>query len=240
MIRLIASGPDAFSLGQFAERAELPVSSVHRLLKTLERAGFVERSGGQSYCMGRELQRLASLIVASFDIGRCARPLLDGLVHDFHESAALCVYSPPMHRGKIAEVAMTPHPLRFAIEKGDEVPLPWGALGHAILAYLPPSEIELILRTENSSPFTGRPRATRRSLEAEFAEVREQGYVLYCNATIDLAGVAAPVFRGDEEVLGSVGLILPASRFSQNSPAQLGTAGHQAARELSRLAGLRD
>jgi len=236
MIRLIASGPDSFTLGEFAERAQLPLSSVHRLLKTLEGAGFVERGSGQSYRQGRELRRIASLIVSRFDIGRCARELLEGLVRDFHETAVLCVYSPPTHRGVIAEVVLTPHPLRFAIEKGANVSLPWGSLGHAILAYLPPSEIELILRSENSGPLTGRPRPTRQALETEFAAIRENGYALYCEENIDLAGIAAPVFRGPDEVLGAIGMILPSSRYNLHMQGDLAFAVRDAAQELSRQA----
>ncbi len=236
MIRLIASGPDVFTLGEFAERAQLPLSSVHRLLKMLEKAGFVERSAGQSYRQGRELLRIASLIVSRFDLGRCARALLENLVRDFHETAVLCTYSPPTHRGVIAEVVLTPHPLRFAIEKGASVSLPWGSLGHAILAYLPQSEIELVLRNENSGPLTGRPRPTRQALETEFEAIRENGYALYCEEHIDLAGIAAPVFTSRGEVLGSIGMILPSSRYDLHLQGDIALAVRDAAQELSKQA----
>lgn len=69
VIKLIASGPYSFSLGEFAARASLPTSSVHRLLKILEQAGLVERGSGQSYKRGRELHRMASQLVSHFDLG---------------------------------------------------------------------------------------------------------------------------------------------------------------------------
>lgn len=238
MIRLIASGPDDFTLGEFAERAELPLSSVHRLLKTLEKAGFVERGSGLTYRHGRELRRIASLIVSRFDIVRFARPLLEELVERFHETAVLSVYSPPTHRTIIADVVLTPHPLRFAIEKGDNLALPWGALGHAILAYLPPSEIELVLRRENFGPITGRPRPSRPSLESEFTLVRENGFAVYEDDHLDLVGIAAPVFNGEHEVLGSISVILPTSRHALLAQDDLTRAVRDAAQELSRQAGM--
>ena len=233
LIGLIASGPDRFSIGEFAARAELPLSSVHRLLKILERSGFVERGEGQSYRPGRELQRIASLIVSRFDIARFAQPVLQALVDGFHETAALCVYSPPSRRGVIAEVVLTPHPLRFSIEKGVEVSLPWGSLGHAILAFLPAMEVELILRSENSGPLTGMPRPTRDALDAEFTAIRENGYALYCEEHFDLAGIAAPVFNGKDQVLGSIGMILPSSRYGLHLRSDLARAVRDAARDLS-------
>jgi DNA-binding IclR family transcriptional regulator len=238
LIGLLAAEQGTFSIVGFAERAGLPLSSVHRLLKTLEKAGFVERGPGQSYRQGRELQRIASLIVARFDIGRCAIPFLEKLVQEFHETAVLCVYSPPLHRGVVSEVVLTPHPLRFAIEKGATVSLPWGSLGHAILAYLPAAEIELILRSENSGPLTGRPRPTRQSLEAEFADIRENGYAVYCEEHFDLAGFAAPVFKGDTEILGSIGIIIPSSRYDLHLKGDIGSALRDAAGELSRQAAI--
>ena len=102
---------------------------------------------------------------------------------------------------------------------------------------MPPAEIELILRAENSGPLTGRPRPTRQALEAEFTAIRENGYALYCDEQFDLAGIAAPVFKGSEEVLGAIGMILPSSRYSAHSQGNLALAVRDAAQEVSRQAG---
>jgi DNA-binding IclR family transcriptional regulator len=233
LISLIASEPDAFSISEFAERARLPLSSVHRLLKVLERSGMVERDAGQKYRAGRELQRIASLIVSRFDIARFAKPVLDSLSARFSETAALCVYSVPNRRGIISEVVSTPHPLRYAIDKGLEVSLPWGAIGRAILAYLPPSEIEIILRSETVSPLTGNPKPTREFLASELAAIRERGFAQFCDKNFGVAGVAAAIFRGKQEVLGSIGMMLPSQRFELYRHGDMGAAVRDAALELS-------
>lgn len=236
MIRLIASGPDTFTLGEFAERAALPLSSVHRLLKILERAGFVERGSGLSYRRGRELHRIASMIVSRFDLARSARPLLQDLVDRFHETALLCVYSPVSRRAVVAEVVPTPHPLRFNVEKGHEIALPWGSLGPAMLAFLPRSEIEMVLRTEHAGPLTGMPRPARDEIEAELEHVRQHGFARYCERKFDLAGVAAPVFNGENEILGCLGVITLPSRFSPAMESELAIALRTAAKDLSQQA----
>ena len=76
LLKLVAGGPSHFSLGDLAQRARLPASTVHRLLQVLLRSGLVERGPGQSYRPGRELHRLASQLVSRFDLGRSARPFL--------------------------------------------------------------------------------------------------------------------------------------------------------------------
>jgi IclR family transcriptional regulator, acetate operon repressor len=238
LIKLIAAGPHSFTLGEFAVRAGLPASSVHRLLKILERTGLVERGAGQSYKPGRELHRIASQLVSRFDLARSARPLLSELVDRFHETAVLCSYSPAARRAVVSEAVLTPHPLRFNIEKGQEISLPWGSLGRAVLAFLPKSEIEMVLRTEHSGPLTGRPRPTREMLESEFAHVRQHGYARYCEPQFDLAGIAAPVFNGEGEILGSLGFIMPSSRFSPEAETDLAVAIKSAAADLSQQAAI--
>ena len=233
LIKLIASGPHTFSLREFAARADLPASSVHRLLKILEKTGFVERGAGQTYRSGRELNRIASQLVSRFDLARSARPLLEDLVDRFHETALLSVYSPSARRAVVAEVVLTPHPLRYNIEKGLEVSLPWGSLGRAILAFLPKSEIEMVLRNENAGPLTGRPRPARNELEAEFSQIREHRFARYCESQFDLAGVAAPVFGVEGEILGSLGIIMPSARFNSSEAAMLASAVAATAVDLS-------
>jgi DNA-binding IclR family transcriptional regulator len=238
LIKLIASGPHDFSLGEFAARADLPVSSVHRLLKILEKTGLVERGGGQTYRPGRELHRIASQLVSRFDLARSAKPLLQDLVDRFHETAVLCVYSPSVRRAVVAEVVLTPHPLRFNIDKGLEVSLPWGSLGRAVLAFLPRSEIEMVLRSEQSGPLTGRPRPARDELESEFERIRTDGFARYCEPQFDLAGFAAPVFGRENEILGSLGAIMPSSRFSPHMGDELAAGIKAAAADLSQQAAI--
>jgi DNA-binding IclR family transcriptional regulator len=117
LLKLVAHGPDRFSLGDLAARARLPASTVHRLLQVMVRAGLVERGAHQTYRPGREFYAMASQLVARFDVIRSARPLLEGLVERWHETAVLCTYNPTDRRATIADVVMTPHPLRFAVER---------------------------------------------------------------------------------------------------------------------------
>jgi len=238
LIKLIASGPHSFSLGEFAARASLPPSSVHRLLKILEKTGLVERGSGQTYRPGRELHRIASQLVSRFDLARSARPLLQDLVDRFHETSVLCAYSPSARRAVVAEVVLTPHPLRFNIEKGLGISLPWGSLGRAVLAFLPKSEIEMVLRSEHAGPLTGRPRPAREELEAEFDFVRRHGFARYCEPQFDLAGIAAPVFNGENEILGSLGVIMPSARFSSDLSDELAAAIRATAEDLSQQAAI--
>ncbi len=236
LIKLIASGPDRFSLSELSERSGLPASSVHRLLKSLLSGGLVERGGGQSYRPGRELYRLASDLLSRFDIVRSARPLLEALVSDWHETAVLCLYSPASHKAVIADVVPTPHPLRFAVERGIEISLPWGSLGRAVLAYLPKAEIEIIMREATVGPLSGRPRSNRRELSAELEKIRSDGSARYYDSRYDIAGIASPVFGRGNLILGCIGVTMPSMRYQLHTEDDLSVAVQHAANTLSELA----
>lgn len=238
LLKLIASGPSRFSLGDLSDRAGLPPSSVHRLLQALVRSGLVERGLAQSYRPGRELHRLASQLVANFDLVRVARPFLDALVAQWHETAVLCIYSPAQRKAIIADVADTPHPLRFAVARGGEISLPWGSLGRAILAHLPASETEAILREARVGPLTGRPRSARQEVIAELAAIRDEGTARYFDPRYDIAGIAAPIFGVDREIYGCIGVTMPSSRYQLHLEDDLSVAVRDAAMKLSALAAI--
>jgi len=236
LLKLIVSGPSQFPLSELGERARLPASTVHRLLQALLRAGLVERGPGLSYRAGRELHRIASQLVARFDLTRSARPLLEHLAADWHETAVLCAYSPASRRAVIADVAMTPQPLRFSVEKDAAMELSWGSMGRAILAFLTPGEIEAVLREAKAGPLSGRPRPLRTEMHEELAQVRRVGFARYFNPALDLSGIAAPVFGVNGTVLGCIGVTMTTGRYRQHEQDDLATAVVDAACKISALA----
>lgn len=236
LLKIIASGPYRFSLGELAERADLPLTTVHRLLQALIASGLVERGPHQSYRPGRELHRLASQLVSQFDLSRCARPLLSELVEQWQETAVLCVYLPAKRKAIIAEARHSPHPLRFNVEKDKEIELPWGSLGKAILANLQEGEIEAVYRETGCGPLTGRPRSQRAALFEELSEIRKTGVARYTDPGFDLAGMAAPIFGAEGITLGCIGVTMPISRYHVHLEDDLAAAVRAAASELSALA----
>jgi len=238
LLKLVAAGPPQFTLGELTASAGLPASSVHRLLQALVRTGLVERGHGQSYRPGRELHRLASQLVAGFDLTRCARPLLEELVAQWQETAVLCTYSPVMRAAIIADVVMTPHPLRFAVERGGEIQLPWGSLGRAILAFLPQGDTEAIMREATVGPLSGRPRSSRKELEAELHQIHDSGYARYFDPRYDIAGIAAPVFGAFGDIVGCLGVTMPSKRYQLHLEDDLAAAVRQSAATLSEMAAI--
>lgn len=236
LVKLIGEGPARFTLGELAARAGLPQSTVHRYLQALGEYGLVERSGAQSYRIGRELHRIATLLLMRFDLVRNARPMLEDLVGRFNETAVLCTYNPLERHVVVTDCVPSSQALRFAIDQGMEIELVWGSLGRSILAFLPANEIEVVLRESGLGPLSGRPRMPRELMMTEIGAIRAKGYSRFCEESIEVAGMAAPIFGPENKLLGCIGVTMPASRFQQADEAGLAEAICAAATRVTGMA----
>ena len=237
LLKTIAECDATFTLSHLAAEAGLPPSSVHRLLQPLLRAGIVERASGQAYRAGSELLRIASLILRQVDVGSLARPILRRVWSEWEETWSLCVYKHARHLAIVVESIQTPHPLRFMIEPFTELSLTWGSLGRAILASLPDAEAAVAIDRPGLGPLSGQPPATEQEMANIIAEIRDRGFAEYRSDQMDVAGIAAVVYRGDGTVLGSVGITAPAQRLRAAMAPAMAQAVIEAADELSGLLG---
>jgi len=238
LLKLIAEGGRAFTLKDIAERAALPLSTVHRQLQVLVRTGMVERGRDQSYRPGRELYRMAALLRAQFDLGRVAHPFLERLWSDWRETAVLCIYNSSTRTASIVDAILTPHPLRFMVEIGVELALPWGSLGRAILAHLPPEDIDAVLRESRTGPLSGRSLPPLAEMHAELERIRAQGFADYFDPSYDVSGIAAPIRDGTGRTIGCIGITMPSQRFRLHDDRAMGRAIQGSAEELSGLIAL--
>lgn len=237
LLELIAGFEAEFSLKELAARSGLPMTTVHRLLQLLLEADMVERGAGQGYRPGVKLLRLASLLLKDLDPHDAAQPILRELWRDWQETAVFAVYRPQTRTATVVDAIAAPHPLRFVLERYTEVSLPWGSFGRAILAYLPPQELDAVIAARPKSPLTGRTPPSDKDLMDELMRVRRDGVAVYVDLSIDVAGIAAPVFGAHRSVIGCIGLAMPGSRYGDYDTATICKAISSAARRVSEAIG---
>lgn len=237
LLECIAVGECEFALQGLAERAGLAPSTTHRLLEFWVQRDLIERAGPKAYRFGPELFRIASIISQKFEIARIARPLLEELWAEWHETASLCLYKPASRSATVAESIASPHPLQFVLERYSEISLVRGSLGRVILAQLPAPEVEAILARAQPGRLSHRPPPPRRVLLEELQLIREQGYALYEDEMLNIVGVSAPVFGPARSIAGCLGVTLPAARLRKSMRDRLPRAVQERAQRLSTALG---
>lgn len=233
LLRWIAAGEREFTLKDLAAKVALAPSTVHRLLSQWVEADMIESFGTGAYRLGPELFRVASLVLQKFDTPRLARPLLEELWKQWQETASFCLYKPASGTATIVDSLRSPHPLQLVFEPFEEFALPWGSMGRAILAQLPPDEVAAVLSRSPRSRLAQRPPPPAHTLRAELARIKRDGHAVYEDDVLDIAGISAPVFAAGGEVLGCIGVTMPASRFRKVPARELAASVMEGARRLS-------
>jgi DNA-binding IclR family transcriptional regulator len=213
LVALGEGGPA--SVSDLARRAGLSRTAALRLLTSLDRRGFVRRTG-DGYTLGLALLQLSLQIEPV--LRRAARPVLEDLAERFGETALLAVRD-GNDAVAVDQVLGTAHRVtEVRYRPGYRHPLTVAAHGRAILAFLP----------ANGGP------------DADLADVRRRGYV-FSSGELEpgAAGLAAPVLDRDGVALASIGVVAPDHRLPDldELAAAVRDAADRVGRELARSNG---
>ncbi|GAA1305453.1 IclR family transcriptional regulator [Pseudonocardia xinjiangensis] len=158
-----------------AERAGVPRSTAYRVLATLGAQGFAQNCGDGRYGIGSRLGGLGARVVRmlSTGVGPTLQELQRGAggntVHLAVRVGDHAVYLHKVDNDK-------PYEMRSRV--GNQLPLHSTAIGKAILAHLPPGEVEAIVTTAGMASRTPATITEVGALHAELADVRERGFAL--------------------------------------------------------------
>jgi DNA-binding IclR family transcriptional regulator len=241
---------DAFSVEQpvwsaeaLIERSGLPPSTCYRYLKSLHHAGLLARVGSGSYVVGPRvlaMDRIARVADPVYSIGS---PVVQALSQETGFSALLSV----LYSGSVMcvqQVATTDAP-RGLFGRGEQRPLIAGASANIILAHLPPHQLRSLYAKQ-------RERIAQAGLGADWDAFRDsvkairQAGVSHSLGEYrqGIAGVAAPLFNREGEVLGSIALATSTrsrrlKEFKACGP-QVAAAAAEISRRIARSANLVD
>jgi DNA-binding IclR family transcriptional regulator len=170
-----------------------PRTTVYRLIRALEGAGFVETGPRRgTYRLGLKLFRLGSAVVARFDERQAALPTMEQLHDRTGETVFLCV-----RRGREAvciERVEGSQVVSLALRLGGSLPLHAGAAPRVLLAAEPRSFWEDYCAEGDLEVLTATTPGTRDDLFAELERVRRLGYsVSDEDVTRGIAALGAPV-----------------------------------------------
>ncbi len=187
ILELFSTVSPELSLSEVAVRTGLSRPTAHRLLSTLELAGWVVRSSTGKY---RITMRLFSIGASAWEIGslrEAARPVLRKLADLSANTAYLLV--PYEGQALCAERVEAHHPIRVhSVSVGDRIPLWSGAAPTAMLAFRP-DLLELALGSGELDA------AARARLEKRLSEARRNGVVISPDDLLPgVTAVGAPVF----------------------------------------------
>ncbi len=230
---LRALGEQACTVEELSRTLEIPRSTAYRTLTALRDRQLVERDPRHArYTLGFGILKLARALLGRVPVREIALPTMRELAASVEETAVLTVRDGRC--GVAVESIEASGPVRVAPAPGERVPLHVGAPMKALLAFLPPEEIEAYLKGPLEKP-TARAIAGQRRLRAHLAQIRQRGYAesweeVYPGAV----GVAVPIVGPDGVPVASLAIAGPVHRFTPDRVVKVAHELLPAGKELSR------
>jgi DNA-binding IclR family transcriptional regulator len=234
ILNALASTREDASLARIAEMVGVHKSTVHRIVLTLERERIIERHPETGhYRLGLRLFELGSLAVARFDIRDRGRIHLEKLVYDTEETGHLCV----MDQGEVLYLdKLEPaRSVRLSSSIGRRNPAHCTAVGKAIMAWMPESEVDAIIRKHGLARFTSKTLITPAELKSDLRVTRDRGYAIDDEEHEDgVRCVAAPVMDHFGLATAALSVSAPSFRITMAKVPVLAQSVSRAALDLSR------
>ncbi|MBI4503917.1 MAG: IclR family transcriptional regulator [Chloroflexi bacterium] len=228
--------PEA-TVTELARRLNVDKSTASRQLAALAQRGYVDRDAVTGrFRLGIRLLHLGSLVARRLNIRTAALPVMTRLRDATNETICLSIRR-GLQRVYI-EVVESRHEVRRTQEIGVFRPLYPGAPGKAFLAFMPATEVELVLRSLGAVRFTSGATPDRRAVEADLAAIRASGASWSEQETIPGAAAAAlPILDHSGEVVAVLSIAMPITRLTPEHRAHCIEQGRVAAAELSHSLG---
>ncbi|MGN7471202.1 IclR family transcriptional regulator [Brevibacillus sp. SAFN-007a] len=205
---------DRLSLQEMVELTNMPKTSIHRMIGSLEGMGFLQRGEDGKFSLGLLFLQFGQLVAERLDIRQLALPVMSALRDEAGEAVNLIIRD-----GKEAiyiEKLDTPHPVRLYTKIGRRSPLYAGACSRIILSFLEEKEREQYVREVELVPIGRGTITDREQLQLAIQEAREKGYTIsYSELENDTVAVAAPIFDHEGRLYAGISLAGPQERFTE-------------------------
>jgi DNA-binding IclR family transcriptional regulator len=216
-------------LKRIREGSGLPSSTCVRLVRNMLSDGLLTQVGS-NYRIGLSVVRWAAVARQGLGLVETANPTLSSLRDITGESAGLFVRDG--HFRVCIALAESKRAVGRRLTLGNVLPLHAGAPGKTLLAF--DSDSDTLLTSLSLEPLTDQTFTDPRPLAQELRRIRRDGFaVSYGEWSSEVAGVAAPIFGADGQLLAVLGISGPVTRLGQDVLPDMIRSVTRAAAEVS-------
>jgi DNA-binding IclR family transcriptional regulator len=210
----IVSQRGTIGVSEAAQEIDMPNSTVHDYLRSLEEMGYL-KSTSDGYSLTTRLLELGAQHRLQMDIYETAQPEIKRLAKETGEHASLMIEENGF--GILLTTVMGENAVEVVTHDGTRTPLHATAPGRTILAHLPDNRINEIIDQHGLSAVTQNTITDLEDLKTELQSIRERGYASEEGEILDgIRGIGAPILqRGSDDVLGAISVYAPMKRMKQ-------------------------
>ena len=236
LLRVLANARN-ITLSDLAVRTEMPPSSTHRILSTLQKHGYVEfDETTQEWMIGIEAFRIGNTYLVRTNLVEAARKTLRWLMEETGETANLGIAD----SGDVVFVDQveTHNPIRAFFRPGTRGHMHSSGIGKALLSDMPRREVEKIIRAKGQPEFTSKTLTSSEQLFNDLATTRDRGWSIDDEERYSgMRCVASTIYNSFGEAVAGISVSGPTVRFPNDVISELGPRVKHAADEVTSAIG---
>lgn len=192
-----------WGISEISRELDLPKSTVHGLIATLENNRYLEKSDNGKYRLGMKVYELGLAFQASAHLGTVAEPLIKSLIAKYKQSVHVAIYAGKTAVFVIGSKAGNSHVIFPRVGTG--ISAYCTGVGKVLLAWQPENHIEEYLQHENLQPYTKNTITDPQVLREELRQIRERGYAVDREeAVMGICCIAAPIFGSSNQIIAAL------------------------------------
>ncbi len=206
ILELLDRSHRGLSMSEIGRKINIPKSTAHVIVRTLEHAGYVVRHvpgcrytlSFKAYSLGREMIRQGAL-------SKIALPPMKWLVGQTRLTVHLAVYekNQAMYVQKVNGLSL----IRFDTFIGKRTNLHCTGVGKVLLAYAPELLRHQFLSKATFAKYTPKTITSAATLRKALDKIRKQGYAIDDQEEeIEVRCIAVPVFNDGNEFVAALGV----------------------------------
>jgi DNA-binding IclR family transcriptional regulator len=230
---------EGMTVTEISKRFNFPKSSVHQILNTLTNENMLKKDPvTNKYFLGIKLFILGDKARANLEIRKVATPFLRRLKDKFNETVHLTLLD--NDEVLYIECLESSKLLRTFSVLGYRAPLHCTAVGKAMMAFLPPEDLDRVIQNKGLPKFTKNTITDKKTLVKELNTISTRGYsVDNIEHEQGVRCVGAPIRNHEGHVFAAISVTWPSQRLTLSRIPKIAESVINTANEISRRLGYR-
>lgn len=199
------------SIGELARKLDMSKSATHRMILTLQQAGFIMRVG-RGYELGMSIFDLGARVAVERAVARAAGPELERLTNRFGENTHASVLKG--YQVLIAAYCTSWRSVTMGRREGLRLPAYCGSPGKVLLSAIPRDQLEGYIAAERFEPLTEKTITNSHRFLLELQRARDRGFAVSRDESAHgMSSVSVPIVSPGGLWFAAIGMAGPTERL---------------------------
>lgn len=233
VLELLAQTKKGLSISEMSRKLLLPKSSVHLILRTLERRGYLQKNPHTGkFFFGLKLLSLSRSTLENLELREEAQPFLVSLMRKTNLTVHMAVLE--RNEAVIIEKIEPQGMIKVATWIGRRMDVNCTGVGKALIAFIPEEEFDQQINAKGFTRHNHKSITSLRKLRRELSQVRELGYALDDEEDeVGLRCVGAPIFNSHGKVAAAISVAGTTTQITPERIHAITTEVKRAAEKIS-------